>query len=68
MRVSGSMLDTYLFILLKILRPDVRYMNETKNNPALRGWRLAIAALLFVILLLSDSALQLRNICPGWSG
>lgn len=50
MRVSTLMLDAYHVKLLNILRPDVRYKNERKDNPALRGLNLVIAAFLFVVL------------------
>ena len=50
MRVSGLFLEGYPSHLPNLLRPDIRYNIERKSNPALRGWTLAVAAFLFVIL------------------
>ena len=56
-------LEEYQVQLITLLRPDVRFTNERKSNPALRGWTLVIAAFLFVALPPPDFLLQLRNSC-----
>lgn len=48
-RVSALLLNEYQSQSLNLLRPDVRYKNEKKNNPALRGLTLVVAAFLFVV-------------------
>lgn len=50
--------------------PDVRYKNERKSNPALRGFTLVVAAFLFVTLLPlpEHNRLITQLMRPGWSG
>ncbi len=62
-RVSALILNGYQLQLLNLLRPDVRYNNERKSNPALRGVNLVVAAFLFVVLPLLEFVLLLRHSC-----
>jgi len=47
--------------LLNQVRTEVRYSNNKKSNPALRGLTLVVAAFLFIVLPPPEFILQLRN-------